>query len=97
MTTTTTKRGFVNRIALATGYPKSHVDNVVELFLEELIEALATEGRIELRDFAVLRTVDVAARVGRNPKTGEPVDIPAARHVRFRAGKRMRERLNEPQ
>jgi len=89
-----TKRRFVNRIAVATGYPKVHVDNVIDLFLDELIDTLAHDGRIELRNFGVFRTVELDARVGRNPRTGAPVDIPAARHVRFRAGKSMREKLN---
>ncbi|HIE68774.1 MAG TPA: HU family DNA-binding protein [Planctomycetes bacterium] len=82
---------------MATGYPKTHIDTIIDHFLEQLTEALATEGRVELRDFAVLRTVTLPARLGRNPKTGEPVQIASSRHVRFRAGKHMRERLNEPQ
>ncbi len=89
-----TRRRFVNRIAVETGYPKTRVDRVVDLLLEELIEALAETGRVELRNFGVFRTVDLEARVGRNPRSGEPVDIPASTHVRFRMGKRMRERLN---
>ncbi len=89
-----TKRAFVNRIAVQTGYPKVHIAKVINLFLDELTLALAKHGRVELRDFAVLHTVDLPARVGRNPSTGEPVPIPASRHVRFRAGKHMRETLN---
>jgi len=89
-----TKRSFVNRIAIATGYPKVHVDQVIDLFLEQLVETLARDDRIELRNFGVFRTVELDARVGRNPRTGAPVDIPAARHVRFRAGKLMRNKLN---
>jgi len=89
-----TKRGFVNRIAVATGYPKVHVDQVIDLFLEEITQALVHDGRVELRNFGIWNTVELPARIGRNPLTGEPVDIPASRHVRFRAGKRMREQLN---
>ena len=74
--------------------PKTDIDQVVDRFLEELIDALVREGRIELRDFGVFRTVELSARVGRNPATGEPVNIPASTHVRFRAGKLMREKLN---
>ncbi len=89
-----TKRHLVNRVSVATGVPKVDVDQVVDRFLEELIDAVVREGRIELRNFGVLRTVQVGARVGRNPATGEPVNIPASTHVRFRAGKLMREKLN---
>lgn len=90
----TTKRDMVDRIAEAAGYPETRVDRVIDLFLEEVIEVLVREGRLELRDFGVWRTVDLPARVGRNPATGEAVDIPASTHVRFKAGKHMRERLN---
>ncbi len=48
------------------------------------MHTLATEGRIELRNFGD----------GVNPRTGEPMTIEANRHVRFRAGKRLREILN---
>ncbi len=89
-----TQRDFVNRIAAATGVPKVRVDQVLDLFLDELAEALARDHRVFLRNFGVFRTVDLPARTGRNPRTGEPVSIPASRHVRFRAGKRMRDKLN---
>ena len=94
MMSTATKRHLVNRISVATGIFKSHIDEIVDQFLEELIDALVREGRIELRDFGVFRTVELGERVGRNPKTGEPVEIPVSCHVRFRASKRMREKLN---
>lgn len=90
-----TKRDMVNRIAKLTGYPKTHIDRVIDLFQDLVVEALATEGRLELRDFASWRTVTLPARVGRNPATGEPVTIPESKHVRMRAGKHMRERINE--
>ncbi len=89
-----TKRSFVNAIAVATGYPKTHIDDIIGHFLDELIVALDKDGRVELRNFGVFRTVDLPARVGRNPSTGAPAQIAASRHTRFRAGKRMRETLN---
>ncbi len=89
-----TKRDLVNRIAVATGLPKVRVREAVELLLEHLMETLATEGRIELRNFGVFRIVDQPAHDGVNPRTGEPMTIEANRHVRFRAGKRLREILN---
>jgi len=88
------RRDLVNRIAETTGHPKTHVDQVVVRFLEELGAELAEEGRVELRGFGAFRTVELPARVGRNPRTGEAVDIPARRHVRFRAYQRLRDTLN---
>jgi nucleoid DNA-binding protein len=89
-----TLRDFVNRIAAATGVPKVRVDQVLDLFLDEITDSLARDHRVHLRNFGVFRTVDLPARTGRNPRTGEPVHIPASQHVRFRAGKRMRDKLN---
>jgi integration host factor subunit beta len=90
----TTKRDLVDRIAEATGTTKVRTDAIIDLFLVELVEVLAAEGRVELRDFGVLRTVDLAARTARNPRTGDPVEVPARTHVRFKAGKATRARLN---
>lgn len=89
-----TKREFVNRISVATGLPKVRLAQAVDVLFAEIIDALVADGRVELRNFGVFRTVELSARTGRNPRTGESVDIPASRHVRFRAGKRMRDRLN---
>jgi integration host factor subunit beta len=89
-----TKRDFVNRIAIVTGYPKTHVDQVINLCLDQITDAIVANNRLELRDFGAFHTVTLPARIGRNPKTGDPVALPASRHVRFRAGKRMRKKLN---
>lgn len=89
-----TKRDLVARVAAATGSTWRETDAIIERFMVELAQALADEGRVELRDFGVFRTVDLPARTARNPKTGDPVQVPARTHVRFKAGKDMRERLN---
>ncbi|MCY3018184.1 MAG: HU family DNA-binding protein [Planctomycetota bacterium] len=57
------------------------------------IAVLATEGRLELRDFGVFEVRVKEARKARNPRTGEEVMAPERRRVRFRAGKIMEERI----
>ena len=89
-----TQHDIINRIAAATGVPNAHVDQVVDLFLEEVTDGLVRDRRVFIRHFGTFRTVDLQARTGRNPRTGAPVDIPASTHVRFRAGKRLRDKLN---
>ena len=89
-----TQRDFVNRIATATGVPKVRVDQVLDLVLDELAGALARHDRVHIRNFGTWRVVDLAARTGRNPRTGEPISIPASRHVRFRAGRGLRDKIN---
>ena len=89
-----TQRDFIERIAALTGVPELRVDQVLDLFLEEVTRALVRDRRVFIRNFGTFRTVDLQARTGRNPRTGEPVAIPASTHVRFRAGKRLRDKLN---
>ena len=55
---------------------------------------LAESGRVELRGFGAFSTRSRDARVGRNPRTGEPVEVSAKRVPYFKPGKEMRERLN---
>lgn len=70
------------------------IEAVVVTILNAMADALARGERIELRDFGTFSTHDIAARSGRNPRTGEPVAVKARRHIAFRPGKAMRNRLN---
>jgi integration host factor subunit beta len=78
--------------------PELHADEVeqlVDIFFEEIAERLAEGGRVELRGFGAFSTREREARQGRNPRTGEPVDVPAKRVPFFKAGKEIKARLNE--
>jgi len=75
-------------------FKKRWTRQVLDAFYDAVIWGLRRRGRVELRNFGVFYVVELPARVGRNPKTGESVDIPASRHVRFKMGKQMREELN---
>ena len=70
------------------------VEQVVQIFFDEISARLAEGGRVELRGFGTFSTRPRAARTGRNPRTGEAVDVPAKRVPYFKPGKEMRERLN---
>ena len=70
------------------------IERVVSVVLERMIQALEDGGRVELRGFGALSVRSRDARAGRNPRTGEPVDV-SAKHVPFfKSGKELRERLN---
>lgn len=73
------------------------VEKVVETFFREIIDRLASGGRVELRGFGAFTTRSRDARTGRNPRTGESVDVAAKRVPYFKPGKEMRERLNAKQ
>ncbi|MBA4765535.1 integration host factor subunit beta [Qipengyuania huizhouensis] len=84
--------------AIAEGNPElraEEVEQVVDIFFEEISERLSEGGRVELRGFGAFSVRDRQARQGRNPRTGELVDVPAKRVPYFKPGKEIRERLNE--
>ena len=71
------------------------VEQVVDIFFEQIAGRLADGGRVELRGFGAFSTRERQARKGRNPRTGEAVDVPAKRVPYFKPGKEMRRMLNE--
>ncbi|MBO6609499.1 MULTISPECIES: integration host factor subunit beta [Altererythrobacter] len=71
------------------------IEQVVDIFFDEISDRLAEGGRVELRGFGAFSTREREARVGRNPRTGEAVEVPAKRVPYFKAGKDMRKRLND--
>lgn len=70
------------------------IDSVVSCFFDEIATRLARGGRVELRGFGAFSTRERDARKGRNPRTGDAVDVPGKRVPYFKPGKEMRARLN---
>jgi integration host factor subunit beta len=70
------------------------VERAVDAFFDEIATRLARGGRVELRGFGAFSTRQREARKGRNPRTGETVDVPGKRVPFFKPGKEMRARLN---
>ena len=70
------------------------VERIVSIFFDSIGEQLSEGGRVELRGFGAFSTRDRDARTGRNPRTGEAVDVIAKRVPYFKPGKEMRARLN---
>jgi integration host factor subunit beta len=70
------------------------VEQVVTIFFDEIGKRLAEGGRVELRGFGAFSTRARDSRIGRNPRTGEPGEVPAKRVPYIKPGKEMRERLN---
>ena len=66
----------------------------LDTILDEIAETLGQGYRVELRGFGSFSSKVRAARAGRNPRTGEPVDVPPKRHMHFRASRQLLERLN---
>jgi integration host factor subunit beta len=70
------------------------VEKIVNTIFEEIIEALARGDRVELRGFGAFSVKRRDARVGRNPRTGEAVQVEEKAVPFFKTGKLLRDRLN---
>ncbi|MEM6676903.1 MAG: integration host factor subunit beta [Pseudomonadota bacterium] len=71
------------------------VEKIVSTVFEEITSALARGDRVELRGFGAFSVKTRDARTGRNPRTGEAVPVPEKKVPFFKAGKDMRERMND--
>lgn len=92
---TVTKKELVDRIADETGIKRVAVKQVVQSFLDEIINELGSGNRLEFRDFGVFETKDRAARIAQNPKTLQRVHVPPKRTVKFKVGRLMKEKLQQ--
>ena len=70
------------------------LEKAVGVILDEIADALARGDRVELRGFGAFSVRDREARRGRNPRTGDTVDVPAKAVPFFKAGKELRARIN---
>jgi len=76
------------------GLAVREVEKIVSVFFDEIVQRLTEEGRVELRGFGAFSTRARDGRTGRNPRTGETVEVDAKRVPYFKPGKEMRARLN---
>jgi integration host factor subunit beta len=90
MEDTITKRDLVEKISKETRQTKVSTKITIQLFLEAIRKELENGHRIELRDFGVFEVKDRAARLGRNPRTGDPVEVSARKVVSFKVGRKMK-------
>ena len=92
---TVTKKELVDRIADQTKVKRVVVKDVVQRFLNEVINELGSGNRLEFRDFGVFETKERAARIAQNPKTLQRVHVPPKRTVKFKVGRMMKLKLQE--
>ena len=83
--------------ALASKYDLKNGDaaEAVRIVLDAIAESLENGERVEIRDFGSFHVVDRAGRTGRNPKTGEAVNVPPKKIPHFRPGKELKERVQQ--
>ena len=91
---TITKKELIDRIADSSRLKRTDVRTVVQSFLDELIDEVGKGNRLEFRDFGVFEVRERKARLAQNPKTLEPVEVPARSTVKFKVGRRMQQALD---
>ena len=91
---TVTKKELVHRIAEKTGVTKVVAKEVIQSFLNSIIDELADGNRLEFREFGVFESRERAARLAQNPRTLEKVPVPAKRIVKFKVGRLMRKKVS---
>src|ERR1700730_215351 len=86
-----TKAELVEEVARAAELNKRDAEVIVETVFGSIIGALHKGEKVELRGFGSFRTRERGPRRGRNPKTGEPVDVPAKRGPAFKPGTKLKD------
>lgn len=89
------KRLLVRLIASQVGLSDRKTAQVVQAFLDQVIQTLVTEGRLELRDFGIFDVIAQKPRKLKHPLTGKPVYVPSKNVVGFTASKHMKKQLNQ--
>jgi integration host factor beta subunit len=90
-----TKSDIVDRIAQATGLTKLETEVVVDGFLKTVIDALCRDEHIELRGFGTFRVKERAPRTGRNPRTGEVVELDGQFVPHFKVSRELRQIVDQ--
>lgn len=86
----------VSEVSAKTQMPNAQVDQVIRAFEDSLKRTLSSGGEVRMAGLGTFKVSDRAARMGRNPKTGEPLQIAASKNVRFSAGKAFKDAIGGP-
>src|SRR5690348_7705728 len=91
MTTADLIEGLANKL----GIGKGEAERAVNIMLDDIINALKAGERVNISGFGTFAVSSREARTGRNPKTGESIEISASRSAKFKPGKQLKDSLNE--
>lgn len=85
------KQALINEVAKKTGLTKKDSNAAIEAVMDSIVDALSHGKDVQLIGFGKFTVANRAARTGRNPQTGEAIQIPATKVPAFRAGKALKE------
>lgn len=88
------KTELINKVAEVTQMTKKDAGQAVDAIFNAITDALAAGEKVQLIGFGNFEVRDRAARKGRNPQTGEEIEIPATKVPAFKAGKQLKEEVN---
>jgi integration host factor subunit beta len=91
---TLTKADLIEEVLRVTELPRKESETIVETIFHSIIGALQKGEKIEIRGFGSFRTRERRGRVGRNPKTGEKVEVPAKKIPFFKPSKELKDFVN---
>jgi integration host factor subunit beta len=89
-----TKAELVDEVARVVQLTKKQAEAIVNIVFDSIVESLRAGQKIELRGFGSFRLRNRKSRTGRNPKTGEKVDVPSKKIPYFKPGKELKELIN---
>ena len=89
-----TKAELVVNVAEKAGLDRKKAEKAVTAFVDTVKQALIEGDKVQIIGFGTFENRERNARTGRNPRTGEPIDIPASKLPSFKAGKALKEAVN---
>ncbi len=90
-----TKADLIEGLSNKLGMNKGEAEKAVNIMLDDIISALKQGERVNISGFGTFAVSMREARTGRNPKTGESIEISASRSAKFKPGKQLKDSLNE--
>ena len=88
------KNDLINNVADAVGISKSSAASAVDSVFDSISSALSSGGDVRLVGFGTFSVANRKATTGRNPRTGEAINIPASKSPKFKAGKALKDAVN---
>ncbi len=89
-----TKAKLVEEVSRSAEVTKKQAEEIVQTVFQTIVDSLRSGRKVELRGFGSFRIRNRGARIGRNPKTGNRVQVPPKRIPYFKPGKELKEKLN---
>jgi DNA-binding protein HU-beta len=88
------KAELIDKVAVAAELNKASATRAVEALLDSIASSLRNGDQVTLSGFGTFSVTARAARSGRNPRTGETINIPASKNPKFKAGKGLKDAVN---